>query len=443
MSRVNFSLSQFGCTARHSKTANLLGFEIVGIGILLRVMQFAADRSLWLDEAALALNIAHRSFADLLQPLDYNQGAPLGFLIAQKMLVQMFGNEDNVLRLFPLAAAIAAMPGMYIIVHMYINRLGGLFALSMFAVWFKLTYYASESKQYSVDVLASLVLLFFAYWCLEDNARPGRYIALMAAGVASMWFSHPALFTLVGIGAVLAFDLMSRRGARRRWLIGLLLLTWALNLGILYLVSLRSLAANRALIEFWNFAYMPMPPWRDPAWFSTAFISLFATPAEIGLTPALLGTLVCSLGCISLAIRNRRLAFVIMAPFLATLLASGFDKYPFHSRLLLFSSEIYKFPGDGRFLLFTLPMIALLLGEGLDRLRSLFSRLNSWAAVGLCLVAAGLLLSGPTAEAIQNLLHPYMGEDIKPVMAYIRQHMISSDTVSVDPIFMVWERRWR
>ena len=39
--------------------------------VLLRVRQYATNRSLWQDESSLALNIVERGFRGLLEPLDY------------------------------------------------------------------------------------------------------------------------------------------------------------------------------------------------------------------------------------------------------------------------------------------------------------------------------------------------------------------------------------
>ena len=50
----------------------------------MRIAPFWLDRSLWLDEAKLALNVLERSPARLFQPLDYEQAAPVGFLLLEK-----------------------------------------------------------------------------------------------------------------------------------------------------------------------------------------------------------------------------------------------------------------------------------------------------------------------------------------------------------------------
>ena len=70
-----------------------LAWIIIGFGILIRLIQYLYNRSLWADEAVLALNIVNRSYLELLQPLDYDQAAPIGFLLVEKLAVQLFGNN--------------------------------------------------------------------------------------------------------------------------------------------------------------------------------------------------------------------------------------------------------------------------------------------------------------------------------------------------------------
>ena len=63
---------------------------IICFGILVRVIQYLYNRSLWADEAVLALNIVNRSYLELLQPLDYEQGAPIAFLWVEKLAIQIW-----------------------------------------------------------------------------------------------------------------------------------------------------------------------------------------------------------------------------------------------------------------------------------------------------------------------------------------------------------------
>lgn len=169
-------------------------------GAFLRLNQYAANRSLWLDEAMLALNIVNRSFGNLLGPLDYSQGAPIGFLLAQKTMVTAFGGEDFVLRIFPVMASLAALYLMYRVSFRYVGSIGGLIALGLFSLSGPMIYYASENKQYSTDVFFTLLLLFLAGKCLEKDAGRIDYMFLCAFGTVSIFFSHPALFILSGVG---------------------------------------------------------------------------------------------------------------------------------------------------------------------------------------------------------------------------------------------------
>jgi hypothetical protein len=56
-------------TARALLIALITLITLAAIG--LRAAQYAAGRSLWVDEAMLALNIVERSPRELLRPLDY------------------------------------------------------------------------------------------------------------------------------------------------------------------------------------------------------------------------------------------------------------------------------------------------------------------------------------------------------------------------------------
>ena len=54
-------------------------------GFILRLAHYITNRSLWLDEAFIALNIINKSFFQLVDKLDYCQAAPIGFLFIEKI----------------------------------------------------------------------------------------------------------------------------------------------------------------------------------------------------------------------------------------------------------------------------------------------------------------------------------------------------------------------
>ncbi len=85
------------------------------IGVLLRVLRYFANRPLWLDEAALANNIRERTFAGLTRPLDWGQGAPIGFLWLEKSVCNLLGTSEYSLRLVPLIAGLLCLPLFYLV----------------------------------------------------------------------------------------------------------------------------------------------------------------------------------------------------------------------------------------------------------------------------------------------------------------------------------------
>lgn len=95
---------------RYERIYAVAAWAFVLIAIAVRVGLYLRNRALWLDEVMLAMNVVERSIGELFQPLDYNQSAPLGFLLVAKLATIILGQNDWVLRAVPLAAGIAAAP---------------------------------------------------------------------------------------------------------------------------------------------------------------------------------------------------------------------------------------------------------------------------------------------------------------------------------------------
>ena len=382
-------------------------------GLILRIRQFAANRSLWLDEALLALNLTERNLVELAQPLDYNQGAPLGFLFVQKLVLEAFGNRDYILRLLPLAAGIISLYLIYRVAEHYTTGAAIPLAVALFAVSVPQIYFASEAKQYATDVAVCLLLLLVVASCFGQNVGMKHYVGLGVVGSLALWFSHPALFVVGGAGLGLALHLVVSRDWRRLSWLGGVCLTWLANFAAVYLVSLSSLSSNATLIGYWDQGFMPLPPWQDWDWFPTAILGLFENPGGLSVASVALGAFL--VGCLSLLRRQWQLGLVLVLPFVLVILASGLRKYPFADRLLLF----------------LMPSAFLLIAQGVEQTRLTLQRTGTVISSGVWLALAITLLAAPTNESLQVLWQPQQKEEIKEVMQYLNLKAAKGEYVYV------------
>src|SRR5579883_2362813 len=136
----------------------LVGLALVA-GVGLRVLAYARNPSLWIDEAMLALNILYRGPAELFEPLDMNQGAPVGFLLAAKACVAGFGGNEFSLRLIPFAASLAGVVLFGVFAYRALPLTAARYAVALFALSPYLAGYAAEFKQYGLDATIGVGLL--------------------------------------------------------------------------------------------------------------------------------------------------------------------------------------------------------------------------------------------------------------------------------------------
>lgn len=382
--------------------SRVLIWSIIVFGIALRLIHYFHNRSLWLDEARIALNIVNRSFAQLLQPLAYDQGAPLGFLMVEKVATLMGGNNEYALRFLPLLAGLISIFLFYKVAPYYLKTGTVPVALGLFAISEYLVNYSTEAKQYSSDVATGLILTLAALYIQSGRLAWLDAVWLGLVGLVAIWFSHPAIFMLAGLGGTLIFfSLINRQWQRAGWL-SLACLFWAVSLGVLYFVSLRDLSHNQALLRYWQGSFMPLPPasFSDLGWFISAFFKIFEDPG--GLILAGLPAFTFVVGGASIFKHNKEKFFILIAPLLLALLASGFQVYPFKGRLLLF----------------IVPALLLFIAAGVEQIWHITQPHS--AMIGLALV--GLLFLQPLRLTLHNLSHAPTKEEIKPVIGYMKSH---------------------
>jgi len=393
-------------------TSKKLPWIIIGLGVVLRVIQYLFNRSLWFDESMLALNIIERSFLELLQPLSYQQGAPVGFLMLEKTAVQIFNSSEYALRLLPFLSGIASIVLFYEVAKRLIKPEAVPIAVFLFAISEPLIYYSSEVKQYSIDVFIALSILYFVTRNIQAKRLTARnIIAFGILGAIVIWFSHPSVFILAGAGVSLAVFSFVRKDWARIGHLSIAFSFWALSLILCYLVSLADLSDNQGLLNYWGGAFMPFPPSSlgDIKWFFSTFFELFDNP--VGLSLSGIAALAFLVGSVSIFVQKKEQFFFLVIPILLTLLASGFHLYPFQGRLLLF----------------LVPSILLFIAEGAEQIR--YKTRHNSPFIGITLIC--LLFLKPSYSAGYHLIKPRTKEEIKPVISYLREHEQSGDLLYV------------
>jgi hypothetical protein len=171
---------------------------IVGALVRIRFYYSFGATSLNRDEAALALNLVDAGFLDLLKPLRLGQAAPIGFLLAEKAVVEVFGSGELALRLLSLATSILIIPLFYLLVRRLLSPVGVLVGLTIVVLSEPLIVLGTTFKQYSLDVFVALVLLNLGLSALRKGPGNARYMVFAVIGAAAVWFSFPSVFVLGG-----------------------------------------------------------------------------------------------------------------------------------------------------------------------------------------------------------------------------------------------------
>ncbi|MBO9999704.1 MAG: glycosyltransferase family 39 protein [Cyanobacteria bacterium SID2] len=388
----------------------LLSWLAIAFAVTLRIVQYFHNRSLWADEAVLALNIIDRNYLQLLQPLDYNQGAPIGFLWVEKLAIQVLGDSEYAFRLFPFLCGIISIFLFYDLAKRGLKHYGIPIALAFFGVLEYLVYYTSELKQYSSDVAIALGLAWLTQDFIRRELTP-KYIAIYGMiGAVAIWFSHPAVLVAGGFAIFSLVKVWKTREFKKLPQLFAIFATWGVSFISFYLVSIQSLAANETLRESWRKAFPS--ELTDINWLVDKWQDLFQNPLGFEKSLVNLGIAVFFIGIFSLFRRHRQTLAFVSSPILATLLATYLHQYPFRNRLLLF----------------LIPFIILLFAEGIYYIgKKTYLKFSALPTI----LIFGLFAIAPLSHSIELLSNPIEREEIRPVLTYIKEHKKPGDLLYI------------
>lgn len=398
-------------------TLERLPLVLIGFGVLVRSIQYIANRSLWADEATLALNIINRPLVDLFKPLAYEQGAPLGFLTIEKLVVEVFGDHEYTLRLFPFICGIISLFLFHQFAKQVIEPVAITIAMALFVSLEPLIYYTTEVKQYSSDVTIALLLYLVLMKVRQPSLQRNQIIRTSVIGAIAVWFSHPAIFVLVSIEASYWLCCWLNREQINGWHRLWIYVVWLASFLGIYLISLAKLGRDKELLESWSQAF-PQSLF-DLSWLLTALVQMFANPLGFVAPITLLAIFACLLGCFTLGRQNRDVLILLLLPISITLAAAYLKKYPFHDRLLLF----------------LVPNLILLIAIGTYSLLKSKIRLHQIPQLQLStifgVILLVLLLTPSLGHATQLIFHPEQRQEIRPVLKYIKKNQQPGDILYI------------
>ncbi|MBX2872608.1 MAG: hypothetical protein KTR30_10925 [Saprospiraceae bacterium] len=399
-----------------------LGVAILFIGIVLRLIVFGQNRSLFIDEANLARNIVEKGFSSFFQILDYDQYAPPLFLCISKCFTLLMGANEWALRAWPLlAGTLSLWLVLRISQQLQLTGLAYLIPISWMSFSTLFVRYHTEVKQYSSDAMVALLLVFLLLRTRlhkqENNSAAVLstrfYLSWGVVGCCAPWFSMYSVFVLFGIGVFVALKCWREGSIRRLLFWGLTLCSWLLSFGIYYLLILRFDLGKDALIDYHSQFSFPTNWLKASAWQQAGGVLQSILRSTFGFTflAYLLGGLGLVIGLVHLYRRAGYLLIILGLPILTAWVASAFGLYSLIPRLTLFF----------------LPLLYLIFAysfQGLDR-RSFSIRGKRLSFRYLLLIPIALLL--PLQKGPEYLWAPLKIEELRPVLVQLNP-MIEAPT---------------
>ncbi|MEO0284117.1 MAG: glycosyltransferase family 39 protein [candidate division WOR-3 bacterium] len=306
-------------------------------GFLIRFLLYIQRRDLWHDEAALLMNLKEKSFVELInEKLEYNQMAPLFFLILNKVSVILDNDKNNelVIRFLPFLFSLLSFFIFYFLIKEIDDNIGFLLiSLLVFLISETLLLYSSEFKHYSLDVFTTCLFLLICFKFLKDYSL--KYsILFFLSGLILPFFSFTIFFFYPSIILVSFYHFYKNKTLKKIYFLIFSSLIFLVFSIFYYKIFLFPYKEVKGLVDYWNKFYFNPFKISEYVRFLGVFISIFH--GTLGLRVPILVFLLFMNG-LSLIYRKDKILFLFFVICILTVSSFSFLRiYPFHGRLLLF-----------------------------------------------------------------------------------------------------------
>lgn len=331
---------------------NYVIYALLAIAIFSRLYFYYNYNALWLDEAMLSLSIIEFNFFDFFHtPLLRLQSAPLGFMLASDMIA---GRTMTIHELYfiPLISSFLQLYFSYRIIMHCFDKKFFIIYLSFFVSCYALLHYSNEFKQYSSEVAATLILIY--YYIKNKNILQERvpYI-IVALFIFCFLFSTYIIFIAAAIALAILYDLRTKEAIfsyckNNKWQI-IICIVFIL----LYYYFYLSLVSVESMQRFWDKMFIPRDIDAVLPWLHNKFIS--SLTGMLSLPNWAIGFLFL-LGMFHLYKQKRDLFVLFLCTILVLVIASLARMFPFPAGAS---------PHGLRLNLFWIPLLIMIVTSGI------------------------------------------------------------------------------
>jgi hypothetical protein len=381
------------------------------VGVLTSLIDLLHNKSLWLDEACLALNIVSRSYIELLTPLANNQSAPIGFLFTEKLLTNIFGSHDWALKIFPFFSFILSIFLFYILNNRLLKSLkAALFSCALFSLNFLLISYSTGVKQYSIDVLVAILIVLSS---LEFNKNQNNLSILLhtCIGAIAIWYSNIAVIVLITVALYdIYFSLFNNEKNKLSVPISIFIpsLIWLTSFITYYLLFISNHPHTDNMINYWNSHFLPNNI-LSQEFYTFLYNKIRMIFAKLIQTNDLwfIALTFYSIGVFSLINQKKtNYLYILFFPLVVHLVLSFFHLYPF----------------EGRFLLYQIPFVIIPISYGIVFISKYFNNYYISEIITICILLT---------YTYGTFTGSFDEEEIKKSLNYVNTHISSEDHIYV------------
>lgn len=396
------------------------------VGIVLHIVPYFYNRSLWIDEAMLASSICTRSFSELVaSPLDWGQSSAIGYLFIVKVITTVFGTSETALRIWSLISSFGCIALVYLLLKDKVSKNWALFITAFFSLTDRYIYYGNELKPYMSDNLCCLIALYIWQKYKEKKIALWQMVVLFSILI---WFSFTSVFFIAGCMIIECFSLFKKwlkekntKFIQQLGVCAIVLVSFALN----YVLWLSKTAGNAGGSAYWDMLKFPLVPTSisDIKLIINMTLQFWAFYSRYIAAVFVFLVLIYTV----FFIKRKKDSSHVLVPFVLSLL------------LLLIASYCGFYPIQDRLVQVYAIVVIIIAGYGCNEIeKSSFPGKNNHSMNGMTIFYYGILagcLAITGMSSCKNIFsqHVYIsGSEVEESMEYLEKNLTGEDVVYVN-----------